>query len=589
MRWSRFFLPTLREDPKDAEAISHKLMVRAGLIRRLGSGAYSYLPLGLRVLHKAIAVVREEMNRAGAQELLLPSMQPVELWKATGRYGLLGEVLIRFTDRTGKEVALGPTHEEVVTDVLKEIRSYKQLPVTVYQIQTKFRDEPRPRGGIIRSKEFLMKDAYSFDAQPEGLDRSYQAMEAAYHRIFSRCGIAVLACEADPGMMGGLASREFMAPSEHGEDLVVRCAACGYAANLEAAACQSAVRSPQSTETPKPMEVVKTPGKHTVEHVSTFLRVPPSKLIKTLLYDVHPSSSLGSSPTAQREGRQEHVAILVRGDHEVNEAKAARVVGSPHLKLSTAQTIERVSGAPLGFTGPVKLARVRLLADQAVMRLVNAVTGANQADAHLVNVNPGRDFTPETVADLRVVTQADACPQCGKPLEFVKAIEVGHVFKLGTKYTEALGAVFQDPAGSSKPMIMGCYGIGINRILAAAVEQHHDAQGIVWPVALAPFQVIVTVMEVEKGEALRVGEEVQEALARAGLDVLLDDREQSPGSKLKDADLVGIPVQVVVGKAWQAERRLEVSVRSTKARSTVTREELVEAVRKHLDMAAPRG
>jgi prolyl-tRNA synthetase len=590
MRWSHFFLPTLREDPKDAEAVSHKLMVRAGLIRRLGSGAYSYLPLGLRALHKASTIVREEMDRVGAQELLLPVMQPVELWKATGRYGLLGDVLIRFKDRTGKEVALGPTHEEVVTDLLKEIRSHKQLPVTVYQIQTKFRDEPRPRGGVIRSKEFLMKDAYSFDATVEGLNRSYKAMEEAYQRIFSRCGVTVLACEADPGMMGGLASREFMAPSEHGEDRVVRCRSCGYAANLEAAKCPPPTSGRQpAAEKPKSLEVVKTPGKHTVEEVSRFLNVEPGRLIKTLLYDVDPSPSLGTPPPGGSRGlRIEQVAVLVRGDHEVNEAKLARAVGSPHLKLSSAQTIERVSGAPLGFTGPVKLDRVRLLADQAVMALVNAVTGANEADAHLVNVNPGRDFTPETVADLRVVTERDRCPQCGQALEFVQAIEVGHVFKLGTKYTEALGAVFQDAAGSAKPMIMGCYGIGINRILAAAIEQHHDAQGIVWPAALAPFQVVVTVLEAEKGEPLRLGEELQRALAGDGLEVLLDDREQSPGSKLKDADLVGIPVRVVVGKAWQAERRLEISLRSSQERVTVRQEELVGAVRKQLDTAASR-
>ncbi|MDP3704273.1 MAG: proline--tRNA ligase [Candidatus Omnitrophota bacterium] len=567
MRWSRYFLPTLREDPKDSESISHKLMVRAGLIRRLGSGAYSYLPFGLRALQNAITIVRDEMNRAGAQELLMPAMQPVELWKQTGRYDVLGDVLIRFKDRTGKEVALGPTHEEVVTNLLKEIQSHKQLPVTVYQIQNKFRDEPRPRFGVIRSKEFLMKDAYSFDVDAGGLNKSYQAMYDAYQRIFTRCGLTVLACEADPGIMGGDVSHEFMAPAASGEDRVVRCVACGYAANLEAAKCQSGVRSPESVEKPKPLEAVKTPGKHTVEQVSQFLKVSPAKLIKTLIYDV---------------GKDEHVAVLVRGDHDVNEGKLARVVGSPHLKLSSAQTIERLSRAPMGFTGPVKLDGVRLVADHAVMQVVNAVTGANQDQTHLVNVNPGRDFHAGAVADLRLITAADACPACGKELSFVTAIEVGHVFKLGTKYSQVLGAVIQDPSGAVHPMIMGCYGIGINRIVAAAVEQRHDAQGIIWPVGLAPFQVVLTVMEADNAEFLRIGESVYETLTGAGLSVLFDDREHSPGSKLKDADLVGVPVGVILGKAWQSGQQLEVRRRGTKEALRVTREELVATVHKLL-------
>ena len=563
MKWSRYFLPTLREDPKDAEAVSHKLMVRAGLIRRLGSGAYSYLPFGLRALQKAAAIVREEMNRAGAQELLLPALQPAELWKTTGRYAVLGDVLIKFKDRTGKELALGPTHEEVVTDLVKEIRSPKQLPVTVYQIQTKFRDEPRPRSGVIRSKEFLMKDAYSFDVNAEGLGRSYQAMYEAYQRIFRRCGIAVLACEADPGIMGGDVSHDFMAPADSGEDLVVKCEQCGYAANLEAARCASHVTGHTSQEQPKPIELVKTPGAHTVEQVSTLLKVAPSRLIKTLLYDADKG----------------HVAVLVRGDHDVNEAKLARAAGATQLKLASPQTIERLSGAPVGFTGPVKLDGVRLLVDRDVMGVVNAVTGANQAEAHLFNVNPGRDFKPSAVADLRVVTESDRCAACQGPLTFVKAIESGHVFKLGTKYSQALGAVFQEPGGPLKPMIMGCYGIGVNRIVAAAIEQHHDQQGIVWPVPLAPFQVVISVMEADNPEQMRAGQEAHDALAAAGVEVLLDDREQSPGSKLKDADLIGIPVQIVIGKVWQSEHQFEVGWRATKEKQRVSREGLVAAVR----------
>ncbi len=569
MRWSKFFLPTLREDPKDSDAVSYKLMMRAGLIRRLGAGAYSYLPLGLRALQKAIAIVREEMNRAGAQELLMPAMQPVELWKTTGRYSLLGDVLIRFKDRTGKEVALGPTHEEVVTDLVKELRSYKQLPVTVYQVQTKFRDEPRPRSGVIRSKEFLMKDAYSFDIDLEGLKKSYHTMEEAYRRIFERCGLTVLACDADPGMMGGIASREFMAPSESGEDRVVQCASCGYAANLEAARCAQPEANAAPREQPKPLETVQTPGQHTVEQVSRFLKVKPEQLIKTLLYDAG----------------KETVAVLVRGDHEVNEAKLARLIGSPHLKLSGADTIQRVSGAPVGFTGPVRLANAKLFADQAVMQMANAVTGANAAEAHLINVNPGRDFQPAQTADLRIVTERDRCPTCGGALAFVTAIEVGHVFQLGTKYSEALGAVFQDPSGTNKPMIMGCYGIGVNRLIATAIEQRHDANGIIWPVALAPFQVLVTVMEIGNPDFLRVAEECEQALAGAGLEVLLDDRDQSPGSKLKDADLVGIPIQIVIGKVWQSRQELEIGLRATKEKVQTKPEALVATVHKLLDKA----
>jgi prolyl-tRNA synthetase len=362
-----------------------------------------------------------------------------------------------------------------------------------------------------------------------------------------------------------------MAPAKSGEDQVVQCAGCGYAANLEAAKCQpSAEGTQQSAEEPKPLQAVKTPGKHTVEQVSRFLNVPATKLIKTLLYDVG----------------EEHVAVLVRGDHDVNEAKLARVLGSSHVKLSNAQTIERLSGAPVGFTGPVKLSGVRLLVDHAVMRIVNGVTGANQADMHLVNVNSGRDFQSSVAADLRMVTEDDGCPKCRHRFTFVTAIEVGHVFKLGTKYSQALGAAFQDPSGALKPMIMGCYGIGINRIVAAAIEQHHDANGIVWPVALAPFQVLVSVMESDNAELTREAERAHELLSHAGLDVLLDDRDQSPGSKLKDADLVGIPVQVVVGKVWKSDQQLEVGLRATKEKLRATDATLVEAVHKLLDKAS---
>jgi len=568
MRWSEAFIPTLREDPKDAEAISHKLMVRAGLIRRLGSGAYSYLPLGVRVLNKVIAIIREEMNRAGAQECLLPVLQPIDLWKTTGRDKLLGDVLIRFKDRTGKELALGPTHEEVITDLLTEVKSHRQLPLILYQIQTKFRDEPRPRFGVIRSKEFLMKDAYSFDVTLEGLNQSYQRMFEAYQRIFTRCGLSVLACEAESGVMGGEVSHEFMAEAASGEDLVAQCPACGYAANREAAKCQSAEGSRQRAgEEPKPLEEVRTPGKHTVEQVSQFLKVSPAKLIKTLVYEIE----------------QGTIAVLIRGDHEVNESKLAKVLKTSQLKLASAATIERLTGAPVGFTGPLKLDKVRLIADHAVMGVVNGVTGANKRDAHLVSVNPGRDFSPSLVADVRVVTNEDACAHCGKPLRLIRAIEVGHVFKLGTKYSQVLGASVQDPSGKQVPMVMGCYGIGVNRIVAAAIEQHHDANGLMWSPAISPFQVLVTVLEATDPKASRAGEETASALGEAGLEVLLDDRVQSPGAKLKDADLIGVPVQVVIGKVWEREGCLEVVERASKAKHQVEPARLGETVDKLLD------
>lgn len=567
MRWSNYFLPTLREDPKDAEAISHKLMLRAGLIRRLGSGAYSYLPLGMRALEKARNIVKEEMERVGAQAVLLPALQPAELWKITGRYELMGEVLIRFKDRTGKEMVLGPTHEEVITDLVKEINSHKQLPIILYQIQTKFRDEPRVRFGVIRSKEFIMKDAYSFDVDMEGLNKSYDRMYAAYERIFKRAGLSVLACDADPGVMGGDVSHEFMAPAESGEDRVVRCVGCGYAANLEAAKCKLPVDGKPSGDS-KPIEKVKTPGMHTVEQVSQFLKVTPQQLIKTLLYDVDKGDPVG---------------VMVRGDHDVNEAKLARVLGANKVKLSEPKTIQRLTGAPVGFSGPVGLTGIKLFADHAVMGLSDAVAGANEDETHIVHVNVKRDVPDVSPADLRVVIEGDSCVSCGKNLEFISAIESGHVFKLGTKYSAALGAVYRDSSGAQKPMMMGCYGIGINRMLAAAIEQHHDKAGIVWPVGLAPFQVVVSVLDASQEARLKAGEDTYQLLRDAGLEVLLDDRQLSPGAKLKDADLIGIPVQVIVGKTWEKEQKLEVVARATKERATVTLDQLLKQARTLLE------
>lgn len=569
MRWSQFFLPTLREDPKDAEAISHKLMLRAGLIRRLGSGAYSYLPLGVRALLRIIAIIRQEMEAVGAQECLLPALQPLELWKTTGRDTILGDVLIRFKDRTGKELALGPTHEEVITSLVSELESHRDLPLILYQIQTKFRDEPRPRFGVIRSKEFLMKDAYSFDIDEQGLSHSYQRMFGAYQRIFARCGLTVLTCEAASGAMGGSVSHEFMAPAEIGEDLVVRCSSCDYAANQEAAVSKKSTVSDQKSEAPQTLEEVTTPGKHTVEQVSQFLKVPATKIIKTLLYETD----------------RDPIGVLIRGDHEVNEVKLARATQAVHLRLAAAVTIERLTRAPVGFAGPVGLAGVRLVADPSVMDIRNGVAGANKAEAHVINVNPGRDFKPSLIEDIRMVTSGEPCSRCGKPLEIVHAIEVGHVFKLGTKYSQVLGAMFQDGHGKQQPMVMGCYGIGVNRIMAALIEQRHDQHGLIWPAAVSPFQVLVSVLEADKAELLHVAEQSVQQLEAAGVAVLFDDRLQSPGSKLKDADLIGLPVQVIVGKAWQA-KRLEIVERASKTRQQIEPSSLVQIVKSLLDKPA---
>ncbi len=566
IKWSQYFLPTLRQDPKEAEAVSHKLMVRAGLVRRLGAGSYTYLPFGLLALHKVSQIVREEMNAVGGQEVLMPAIHPAELWKKTGRTKTMGDVLFMFKDRTNKDVVLGPTHEEVATDLLKEITSHKQLPMTIYQIQTKFRDEARPRFGVIRSKEFLMKDAYSFHTNWDSLDETYKAMYGAYERIFARCGMTVYPSEADSGAMGGDVSHEFMAPSEYGEGIVVRCVETGRAMTLEAAVC-APVMADKQAETLKELQEVETPGKHTVEEVSRFLKVSEKQLIKTLLYDADDKT----------------VAVLVRGDHEVNEGKLARILGAQNLKLASAQTIRDITHAPVGFSGPVGLSGVRLIVDHAVSVMTNAVAGANKDQTHVLNVNPGRDFKADETADLRFPTVEDtsAFAEGGK-LEFIRAIEAGHVFKLGTKYAEALGAQFQEPGAGNKPMIMGCYGIGINRIVASVIEQTSDESGIRWPMSIAPCEVVL--LQLDKTPELdQVAAEIAQELTGRGLSVLWDDREISPGAKFKDADLVGVPMHIVVGKSWLKQKELEVKRRGDVKKAFISRAELGSWVDKQLD------
>jgi prolyl-tRNA synthetase len=562
MKWSNLLLPTLKEDPAEAEAVSHRLMLRAGLIRKLSSGVYSYLPVGWRVLHKVEEIIRQEMNATGAQELLLPALQPAELWKESGRHKDLGEDMVSFIDRHKKEVVLGPTHEEVITDLVRhEIHSYKQLPVTLYQIQTKFRDEVRPRSGVIRSREFIMKDAYSFDRDTDGLNASYQKMFDAYCKIFSRCGLDFLAVEADPGIMGGDISHEFMVLTESGEDFLACCSACPYSAGLS----QVPLPFPQengSAGTFLPVKAVDTPDARTIEKVSQVLGLAPDRLVKTLIYEAD------SRP----------VAVLVRGDHEVNEAKLKRFLRSSNLRLAEPALIEKVTGCSVGFTGPAGLIGVRIIADYGVKNMVNFATGANAKDRHLINVNLERDFKPESFADLRYVREGDPCPHCKKKIKIKPALEIGHVFKLGTKYSKALNANFLDADGKEKPFIMGCYGIGVNRIIAAAIEQSHDEKGIIWPASISPFQVLILPVNVSHSETRAVSDEIYRKLSEEGVEALYDDRDERAGVKFNDADLLGIPLQVIIGEKNLKTGKVELKNRRTKEVKLIDKSEIVPDV-----------
>ena len=568
MRWSKTFIPTLREAPSDAESPSHKLMVRAGLIRQLAAGSYSYLPLGYRSLRKAEEIVRQEMDRAGAIELFMPSLHPPDLWQETGRFELFGDTLMKLKDRKGALNVLGPTHEEVVTHIVRsEVKSYRQLPLTLYQIQGKFRDEARPRHGIIRTREFIMKDAYSFDTDEKGMGKSYQSMYDAYVRIYSRAELNFMPVEADTGLMGGDVSHEFMAVSPFGEDSVVTCGKCKYAANKEKAECPPGKGGNTGDDTREilPLQEVSTPGAHTIEQVSDFLKVPPRLLVKTLIYKT-PAGFL---------------AALVRGDHEVNESKLRRAAQTDSLAMATPEEIQRETGGPLGYSGPVGL-KLRTIADHAVVQLSNCVTGANKRDTHFSNVNVNRDFRPATVADIRVAMSGDGCPRCGAPLGFTHGIEVGHVFKLGTRYSKKMNCVYLDDKSQLHPMVMGCYGIGVNRILAAAVENHHDDGGILWPKELAPYQVQIVSLDHKKLQIVETAHTLYDTLTKAGLDVLWDDREAAPGVKFADADLIGIPVRITVGKRTLEAGTVDVRTRKIKDQKSVSIEQVVETVKHEL-------
>lgn len=562
MKWTQTLIPTFRENPSEAEVESHRLMVRAGLIRKLFSGVYSYLPLGWRSLYKVMNIIREEMDRAGAIELYMPVLQPKELWEESGRADAFGELMCQFRDRAGRVNFLGPTHEEVITDIVRrEIRSYRQLPITLYQIQTKFRDEMRPRFGVIRSREFLMKDAYSFDRDWKGLEVSYQAMYDAYCRIFSRCGLKYVVVEADPGAMGGDVSHEFMVPTDAGEDIIMSCDTCGYAANREKA--ESVSTLPYEPEAFKEMENVSTPGISTIEQVSRFLNIPPLRLVKTLIY-THNGKAF---------------AVLIRGDHEVSPIKLARTFPGETIAMADAFIIENVTGAPVGFAGPVGL-DVEIIADRSVVGLTNFVTGANKADMHTINVNIGRDFEVSRVMDLRYAVEGDRCVNCGNPIVGSRGIEVGHLFKLGTKYSSALGAKYLDEHGTEHLMIMGCYGIGVNRILASAIETSHDDDGVIWPMQIAPYHVHVLPVNMKNETIVSIASRLHDELISAGIEVLMDDRDVSPGVKFKDADLIGLPIRITVGKHAVTGGNVGIKRRADREEHLVSEREVVARVRK---------
>jgi len=564
MYYSHLLIPTLREDPGEAEVISHRLMLRAGMIRRVAAGIYTYLPLGYRVIRKIEQIIREEMNRAGAQEVLLPIVLPAELWKETGRWEKYGKELLRLKDRNGREFCLGPTHEEVITDLVRrEVKSYRQLPLNLYQIQIKFRDEIRPRFGVMRAREFIMKDAYSFDADEEGAERSYFKMVEAYKAIFTRCGLNFRPVEAETGLIGGSFSHEFMVLADTGEEAIVVCDSCDYAANMEKAEGldkREEAISQMALEEPRPLERRITPGKKSVEEVADFLGVETYRLVKTLLVG----------------GDGKTVAVLIRGDHELNETKIAKLLDVTEVHLLSHEEVERVTGGPSGFSGPVGLKNIPIIADRAIMKMKNFVVGGNEKDLHLINVNLNRDFTPHKVADLRKVVEGDICVRCGKGhLQIVRGIEVGHTFKLGTKYSKAMNATFLDEKGEKRYFIMGCYGIGVGRTMAAAIEQHHDEHGIIWPPSIAPFDMIILPLNMDSSRVVDTAMEIYKTLTAHGREVLLDDRDERAGVKFKDADLIGIPRQIIVGERGLQKGVIEIKDRATGEKKEIKIEDIV--------------
>lgn len=559
MRVSKLFMATQREIPSDAEIPSHQLMLRAGLMRKVASGIYSFMPMGYKAFRNVEKVIREEMDKAGAQELIMPAVLPAEVYQASGRWDKFGPEMFRLLDRGGRQFCLGPTHEEPFTEAVRDtIRSYKQLPVTLYQIQHKYRDEKRPRFGVMRSREFVMKDAYSFDADEAGLDISYDAMYKAYCNTFDRLGLDYIIVDADSGAMGGSGSQEFMVKSIVGEDAICYCSSCNYAANEEKAYTNAP--APATDYEMLPVEKIHTPDVKTIEELMSYMNTEPTSFAKTILYNI--------------DGKI--VACMVRGDREINETKLGNIYDATEMSLAAFDDVERITGAKVGFAGPVDLKeKIDVIVDPEILAMTNFVVGANESDYHFKNINVGRDFEPTMVKDVKNVVEGDACPKCGKPLSMCRGVEVGHIFKLGTKYSKALNCVFLDKDGKENPMIMGCYGIGVGRTLAAVIEQYNDEDGIKWPVSVAPYKAIVIPTKVNDEENMALAEEIYSKLQEAGIEVLIDDRNERPGVKFKDSDLIGIPVRITVGRR-ASERVVEVKMRATGEVSEISAEEAIK-------------
>ncbi|URZ14720.1 proline--tRNA ligase [Clostridium felsineum] len=560
MKMSNMLMLTLRESPAEAEIESHKLMLRSGMIRKMASGVYNYMPLGLKALKKVENIIREEMNNAGAQEFLASALLPSELWKESGRWEVFGPEMFKLKDRNEREFCLGPTHEEVFTDFARsEIKSYKQLPVNLYQIQTKYRDERRPRFGMIRSREFVMKDAYSFDRNNEGLDVSYNKMYEAYTKIFKRCNVSCSAVAADSGAMGGSGSAEFMVKSEIGEDEIAFCTECDYAANVE-----KAPASPEKAdkEELKELQKIETPHAKTIDDLVKFFKVDSKKFVKTIIY----------------KADDKVVAVMVRGDREVNETKVKNAVGAPvEFDLASEKIVKNATGAEVGFAGPIGLKVDYLFVDDEVKYMYNFIVGSNETGYHYTNVNYDRDFKG-TTGDFRNAVEGEKCPKCGKTLTIARGIEVGHIFKLGTKYSEAMKAYFVDEDGESKPLIMGCYGIGVNRTMSAVVEQHHDDNGIIWPLSVAPYEVIVVPAVFKSEEQMAEAEKIYNELKKIGVDALLDNRNERAGVKFKDADLIGIPMRITVGKKI-SEGKVEFKCRNSEEVEVLDLDKVISRVK----------